>query len=56
MKPIRLLEPPGSPPRGVPDIFEGGVYGVVKCVVIIGKESGSSSGQAGGDTRLKVSR
>ncbi|MFS7987160.1 hypothetical protein Hanom_Chr11g01019171 [Helianthus anomalus] len=35
MKPIRLPEPPGSPPRGVPDIFKSGVYGVVKRAIII---------------------
>ncbi|KAI3450731.1 hypothetical protein Pfo_007396 [Paulownia fortunei] len=38
MKPIRLPEPPGSPQSmgGVPDIFEGGVSGVIRRAVIIG--------------------
>lgn len=35
MKPIRLPDPPTSP-RGMPEIFEGGVYGVIRRAVIIG--------------------
>ncbi|GMG98433.1 hypothetical protein Nepgr_000273 [Nepenthes gracilis] len=35
MRPIKLPEPPSSP-RGVPEIFEGGVYGVVRRAIIIG--------------------
>lgn len=35
MKPIRLPEPPTSP-RGMSEIFEGGVYGVIRRAVIIG--------------------
>ncbi|GAB4859801.1 serine/threonine protein kinase [Ancistrocladus abbreviatus] len=35
MRPIRLPEPPSSP-RGVPEIFEGGVYGVIRRAVVIG--------------------
>lgn len=51
MKPIRLPEPPGSPPRGVPDIFEGGVYGVVKRAVIIGNGFPASENQSIGLVR-----
>ncbi|KAJ0803491.1 putative mitochondrial fission protein ELM1 [Helianthus annuus] len=51
MKPIRLPEPPSSPPRGVPDIFEGGVYGVVKRVVIIGNDFPASENQSAGLVR-----
>ncbi|KAD7478227.1 hypothetical protein R6Q59_007676 [Mikania micrantha] len=51
MKPIRLPEPPGSPPRGVPDIFEGGVYGVVKRAVIIGNGFPASENQSVGLVR-----
>ncbi|KAK1354562.1 mitochondrial fission protein ELM1 [Heracleum sosnowskyi] len=36
MKPIRLPEPPGSPTKSVPDIFEAGVYSVIRRAVIIG--------------------
>lgn len=35
MRPIRLPEPPSSP-RGMPEIFEGGVYGVIRRAIIIG--------------------
>lgn len=35
MRPIRLPDPPSSP-RGMPEIFEGGVYGVIRRVVVIG--------------------
>lgn len=35
MRPIRLPEPPTSP-RGMPEIFEGGVYGVIRRVAVIG--------------------
>lgn len=35
MRPIRLPEPPTSP-RGMPEIFEGGVFGVIRRAVIIG--------------------
>ncbi|XP_024980744.1 mitochondrial fission protein ELM1 isoform X1 [Cynara cardunculus var. scolymus] len=51
MKPIRLPEPPGSPPRGVPDIFEGGVYGVVKRAIIIGNGFQASENQSIGLVR-----
>lgn len=51
MKPIRLPEPPGSPPRGVPDIFEGGVYGVVKRAVVIGNGFPASENQSVGLVR-----
>lgn len=46
MKPIRLPEPPGSPPKGVPDIFEGGVYGVIRRAVIIGNGFPASENQS----------
>ncbi|XP_074289366.1 mitochondrial fission protein ELM1-like [Silene latifolia] len=35
MRPIKLPEPPSSP-RGMPEIFEGGIYGVIRRAVIIG--------------------
>lgn len=35
MRPIKLPEPPSSP-RGVPEIFDGGVFGVIRRAVIIG--------------------
>ncbi|KAK2980203.1 hypothetical protein RJ640_007293, partial [Escallonia rubra] len=46
MKPIRLPEPPGSPPMGVPDIFEGGVYSVIRRAVVIGTGFPSSESQS----------
>ncbi|KAK3023644.1 hypothetical protein RJ639_044763 [Escallonia herrerae] len=46
MKPIRLPEPPGSPPMGVPDIFEGGVYGVIRRAVVISTGFPSSENQS----------
>ncbi|CAK9159089.1 unnamed protein product [Ilex paraguariensis] len=51
MKPIRLPEPPGSPPRGMPDIFEGGVYGVIRRAVIIGNGFSASENQSVGLVR-----
>lgn len=51
MKPIRLPEPPGSPPKGVPDIFEGGVYSVIRRAVIIGNGFQSSENQSIGLVR-----
>lgn len=51
MKPIRLPEPPGSPPKGVPDIFEGGVYGVIRRAAIIGNGFQSSENQSVGLVR-----
>ncbi|XP_057534277.1 mitochondrial fission protein ELM1 [Amaranthus tricolor] len=35
MRPIKLPEPPSSP-RGVPEIFDGGVFGVIRRAIIIG--------------------
>ncbi|KAK9727028.1 hypothetical protein RND81_05G253300 [Saponaria officinalis] len=35
MRPIKLPEPPSSP-RGMPEIFEGGIYGVIRRAIIIG--------------------
>ncbi|KAL8483431.1 hypothetical protein ACS0TY_026216 [Phlomoides rotata] len=53
MKPITLPEPPGSPKSmgGVPDIFEGGVYGVVRRAVIIGNGFSASENQSVGLVR-----
>ncbi|XP_052184586.1 mitochondrial fission protein ELM1 [Diospyros lotus] len=52
MKPIRLPEPPsGSPIGSVPDIFEGGVYGVVRRAVIIGNGFPASENQSIGLVR-----
>uniref|UniRef100_A0A5B6ZPU3 Mitochondrial fission protein ELM1 n=1 Tax=Davidia involucrata TaxID=16924 RepID=A0A5B6ZPU3_DAVIN len=51
MKPIRLPEPPGSSPMGVPDIFEGGVYGVIRRAVIIGNGFSTSENQSIGLVR-----
>ncbi|GAB2285562.1 serine/threonine protein kinase [Dionaea muscipula] len=50
MKPIRLPEPPSSP-RGVPEIFEGGVYGVIRRAVIIGNGSPAAESQCIGLVR-----
>lgn len=53
MKPIRLPEPPGSPKSmgGVPDIFESGVYGVVRRAVIVGNGFPASENQSIGLVR-----
>lgn len=53
MKPIRLPEPPGSPKSmgGVPDIFETGVYGVVRRAVIVGNGFPASENQSIGLVR-----
>ncbi|KAL8029606.1 hypothetical protein ABFX02_14G235700 [Erythranthe guttata] len=53
MKPIRLPEPPGSPKStgGVPDIFEGGVYGIIRRAVIIGNGFPASENQSIGLVR-----
>lgn len=56
MKPIRLPEPPASPrgiggmggDGGVPDIFEGGVFGVIRRAVIIGNGFPASENQSFG--------
>lgn len=52
MKPIRLPEPP-SPKvgAGVADIFEGGVYGVVRRAVVIGNGFAGSENQSIGLVR-----
>ncbi|XAR60159.1 hypothetical protein NMG60_11033415 [Bertholletia excelsa] len=50
MKPIKLPEPPSSP-MGVPDIFEGGVYGVIRRAVIIGNGFPASENQSIGLVR-----
>ncbi|XP_051142826.1 mitochondrial fission protein ELM1 [Andrographis paniculata] len=50
MKPIRLPEPPASPHPmgggGLPDIFQGDVYGVVRRAVVIGNGFTSSENQS----------
>lgn len=48
MKPIRLPEPPASPRAmgGVPDIFEGGVHGVIRRAVVIGNGFPASENQS----------
>ncbi|KAK4482725.1 hypothetical protein RD792_009892 [Penstemon davidsonii] len=53
MKPIKLPEPPGSPQSigGVPDIFEGGVYSVIRRAVIIGNGLRASENQSIGLVR-----
>ncbi|KAL6966839.1 serine/threonine protein kinase [Sarracenia purpurea var. burkii] len=50
MKPIRLPEPPGSP-VGLPEIFEGGVYGVVRRAVVISNGFPASENQSIGLVR-----
>ncbi|KAJ0020459.1 hypothetical protein Pint_31818 [Pistacia integerrima] len=44
MKPIRLPEPP-SPSRGVPEIFSGGAYTVIRRAVVIGNGFPGSENQ-----------
>ncbi|KAF4371070.1 hypothetical protein G4B88_002999 [Cannabis sativa] len=52
MKPIRLPEPPGPKVNmGVADIFEGGVYGVIRRAVVIGNGFPSSENQSIGLVR-----
>lgn len=52
MKPIRLPEPPGpTVGMGVADIFEGGVYGVIRRAVVIGNGFPASENQSIGLVR-----
>ncbi|EPS71612.1 hypothetical protein M569_03146 [Genlisea aurea] len=53
MKPIKLPEPPGSPPPmgGIPDIFEGGIHSVVRRAVIIGNGFPATENQSIGLVR-----
>ncbi|XP_047316667.1 mitochondrial fission protein ELM1-like [Impatiens glandulifera] len=53
MKPIRLPEPPSSPTvsGGLPDIFEGSVYGVIRRAVVIGNGFPASENQSLGLVR-----
>ncbi|CAL5357199.1 unnamed protein product [Camellia sinensis] len=51
MKPIKLPEPPSSTPMGVPDIFEGGVYGVIRRAIVIGNGFPASENQSIGLVR-----
>ncbi|KAK9153621.1 hypothetical protein Sjap_001101 [Stephania japonica] len=50
MRPIRLPEPP-SGSSGVPEIFEGGVYSVIRRAVIIGNGSAGAENQCVGLVR-----
>ncbi|KAF5727541.1 mitochondrial fission protein ELM1 [Tripterygium wilfordii] len=50
MKPIRLPEPP-SPTVGVPEIFEGGPYSVIRRAVVIGNGFPGSENQSLGLVR-----
>ncbi|KAK8288422.1 hypothetical protein V6Z12_D07G124400 [Gossypium hirsutum] len=50
MRPIRLPEPP-SPTIGVPEIFEGGAYSVIRRAVIIGNGYPGSENQSIGLVR-----
>ncbi|CAL9000132.1 unnamed protein product [Prunus brigantina] len=50
MRPIQLPEPP-SPKLGTPEIFEGGVYGVVRRAVVIGNGFPGSENQSIGLVR-----
>ncbi|XWS28541.1 hypothetical protein CRYUN_Cryun25bG0078800 [Craigia yunnanensis] len=50
MRPIRLTEPP-NPPMGVPEIFEGGAYSVIRRAVVIGNGSPGSENQSIGLVR-----
>ncbi|XP_022752538.1 mitochondrial fission protein ELM1-like isoform X1 [Durio zibethinus] len=45
MRPIRLPEPP-NPTMGVPEIFEGGAYSVIRRAVVIGNGSPGSENQS----------
>lgn len=46
MRPIRLREPdPPSPTPAESEIFEGGVYGVIRRAVVIGNGSSGSENQ-----------
>ncbi|KAL7198371.1 hypothetical protein ACSBR2_020801 [Camellia fascicularis] len=51
MKPIKLPEPPSSATMGVPDIFEGGVYGVIRRALVIGNGFPASENQSIGLVR-----
>lgn len=50
MRPIRLPEPP-SPNRGVPEIFEGGAYNVIRRAIVIGNGFPGSENQSIGLVR-----
>lgn len=50
MRPIRLPEPPSISP-GVPEIFEGDMYSVIRRAVIIGNGSPGSENQSIGLVR-----
>lgn len=50
MRPIRLPEPPGGP-SGVPEIFEAGVFSVIRRAVIIGNGFPGSENQSIGLVR-----
>jgi hypothetical protein len=50
MRPIRLPEPP-SGFSGLPEIFEGGVYGAIRRAVVIGNGFAGSENQSIGLVR-----
>ncbi|XP_057956556.1 mitochondrial fission protein ELM1 [Malania oleifera] len=50
MRPIRLPEPPSTSP-GVPEIFEGAIYGVIRRAVVIGNGFPGSENQSIGLVR-----
>jgi hypothetical protein len=50
MRPIRLPEPPGGF-SGVPEIFEGGLYGAIRRAVVIGNGFAGAENQSIGLVR-----
>lgn len=50
MRPLRLPEPAGGS-RGMPEIFEGGIYGVIRRAVVIGNGFAGSENQSIGLVR-----
>ncbi|KAF5204503.1 Mitochondrial fission protein elm1 [Thalictrum thalictroides] len=51
MRPIRLPEPPSGGTLGMPEIFEGGVYSVIRRAVIIGNGFSGAENQSIGLVR-----
>lgn len=50
MRPIRLPEPPGGL-SAVPEIFEGGLYGLIRRAVVIGNGFAGAENQSIGLVR-----
>lgn len=50
MRPTRIPEPPAGS-RGMPEIFEGGIYGVIRRAVVIGNGFAGSENQSIGLVR-----